>query len=217
MTADPFMYDDAAYVLGALDDDDRRAFEEHLPTCPDCRARVAELRGTAGRLALLDREPTALPEPVPDTLLPAMLHRAAAERRRRRMLSGAVAAVAAACVLALAIVLWPAGSANAPRPPAQALTAIQPIPLTVSARLTSRAWGTQIDLHCAYPTSERERFAYDLVVVDRAHRSHVAGDWTLVPGKKGFDFRTGTQVPKSQIDKLVVRSATGTPLLELRL
>src|SRR5690348_11099527 len=34
---DPFRYSDAAYVLGALDDADRRDFEAHLETCPDCQ------------------------------------------------------------------------------------------------------------------------------------------------------------------------------------
>jgi hypothetical protein len=215
MTADPFAYDDAAYVLGALDDADRIAFEAHLSTCADCRARVAELRGTADRLAAVprDRDPA-----VPDTLLPGLLRRATAERRRRRFLGGAVAAVAAACLIALAaVVVWPAGSSTTHRAPARAFTALHPISLTVTGRLTSQAWGTRIDLHCTYPTGENERFAYDLVVVDRARRSHVVGDWTLVPGKQGLDFTTGTSVPKAQIGRLVVRSATGTALLELRL
>ena len=33
----------AAYLLGALDDDERRAFEAHLDTCEACRAEVADL------------------------------------------------------------------------------------------------------------------------------------------------------------------------------
>ena len=39
---DQFRDWDAAYVLGALDADDRRAFERHLGTCPECSAAVAE-------------------------------------------------------------------------------------------------------------------------------------------------------------------------------
>ncbi|MDT4946344.1 MAG: putative zinc-finger, partial [Pseudonocardiales bacterium] len=31
---DPFVHDDAAYVLGALSDAERREFEAHLETCP---------------------------------------------------------------------------------------------------------------------------------------------------------------------------------------
>ena len=48
--ADPFRYHDGAYLLGALDDEDRQAFEAHLETCPDCRVRVAEGRPAVGLL-----------------------------------------------------------------------------------------------------------------------------------------------------------------------
>lgn len=41
----------AAYALGALDADERGAFEQHLATCATCRANVAELRETAALLA----------------------------------------------------------------------------------------------------------------------------------------------------------------------
>lgn len=41
----------AAYALGALDADERSAFEQHMATCAQCRANVAELRETAALLA----------------------------------------------------------------------------------------------------------------------------------------------------------------------
>jgi anti-sigma-K factor RskA len=41
----------APYALGALDDSDRAAFEEHLATCAVCKAEVRELREVAGLLA----------------------------------------------------------------------------------------------------------------------------------------------------------------------
>ena len=218
---DPFLHDDAPYVLGALDPIERAAFEAHLETCADCRARVAELRGPAAALAAVREDVLvgAAPadEPVPDTLLPGLLRRAARERRRHRTVTALIASVAAACVLALAIVVWPVDSGTPAKPPAQALTALKPIALKVTARLTAKAWGTSIELHCTYPAYERDKFAYDLVVVDRANRSHVAGDWSLVPGKDGIVFTTGTSVPRDQIRQLLVRTPTGTPLLELQL
>jgi len=41
----------AAYALGALDTDERAAFEEHLASCAMCRAETDELRETAAMLA----------------------------------------------------------------------------------------------------------------------------------------------------------------------
>lgn len=48
-----------AYVLGALPDDERRVFEEHLAAHPERQAEIDELRTVAGLLALstLQREP----------------------------------------------------------------------------------------------------------------------------------------------------------------
>jgi len=40
----------AAYLLGALDDTERAAFEEHLEGCSECREEVAELRPAAWAL-----------------------------------------------------------------------------------------------------------------------------------------------------------------------
>jgi anti-sigma-K factor RskA len=40
-----------AYVVDALDDAERAAFEEHLPGCHDCEAEVASLREAAAMLA----------------------------------------------------------------------------------------------------------------------------------------------------------------------
>jgi len=223
-TTDPFEYDDAAYVLGALTGDERRAFETHLQTCADCRARVDDLRSTADLLRTLPGSPeqeseveAARPGPVPDTLLPGLLHRASRERRRRWLLTSAIGAVAASLLVALAVVVWPETPSTPSRPPAQALSAVRPNPLTVTARLVTKAWGTEIELHCTYPSYENERFAYGLVVIDRHDLVHDAGDWTLVPGKDGITFTTGTAVQTGQIKQLQVRTASGLPLLQLDL
>ena len=44
MTSDPFEMFDGAYVLGALSDADRRAYEAHLLECDECATSVRELR-----------------------------------------------------------------------------------------------------------------------------------------------------------------------------
>ena len=51
----------AGWVLGALDPDDAEWFAGHLPSCPDCRAAVAEF-GPAARL-LVTAAPADLAPP----------------------------------------------------------------------------------------------------------------------------------------------------------
>ncbi|MFJ3701534.1 MULTISPECIES: anti-sigma factor domain-containing protein [Streptomyces] len=62
MTADDPHASSGAYVLHALPDEERRAFEAHMADCESCRREVAELRET---LALLGRASAKTP---PDAL-----------------------------------------------------------------------------------------------------------------------------------------------------
>ena len=78
MTADPYARLDAAYLLGALDADERLAYEAHLAICRRCRAGLAEISAIPSLLARLDESvfaapPEVAPTPVPDTLLPGLL------------------------------------------------------------------------------------------------------------------------------------------------
>jgi len=59
--ADRFREDAAAWVLGALPDDEARAFAAHLDGCPACRAEVEELRAAADTLPTL--VPSVAPPP----------------------------------------------------------------------------------------------------------------------------------------------------------
>ncbi|MGD8167599.1 anti-sigma factor family protein [Herbiconiux sp. P16] len=105
---------DAAYVVGMLGAEERRAFERHLATCPACTAAVAELAGLPGILgkltpaeavALLDETPASASassavQPEPDLVqhLARSVRRRRARTRRRTI--GLVAGVGA--VLAVA-------------------------------------------------------------------------------------------------------------------
>ncbi|MDX1395844.1 MAG: zf-HC2 domain-containing protein, partial [Gemmatimonadota bacterium] len=53
----------SAFALGALDPDERDAFEAHLETCEECRAAVAE------HARALDRLAPAVPEITPPSAL----------------------------------------------------------------------------------------------------------------------------------------------------
>jgi hypothetical protein len=93
-----------AYVLGALDEQEVRALDEHLASCPDCVREVEDLRAMEAFLgevppeAMLDGPPEG-----GDLLLQRTLRQVRSERggvaRRRQFALGAAAAVVAALVL----------------------------------------------------------------------------------------------------------------------
>jgi anti-sigma-K factor RskA len=99
----------AAYALDALDDTERKQFEDHLEDCPACSEEVDSLRSTASALAYAAEGPAP-----PAALRDRVLHQARAERppevvsiRRRRIALPVVAAVAAvAACAAIAFGVW---------------------------------------------------------------------------------------------------------------
>jgi anti-sigma-K factor RskA len=66
----------AAYVLRALPEDERAAFEAHLATCPECRAEVDELGGAAELLPA--SAPAMMPPPALKARIMAEVEREAA-------------------------------------------------------------------------------------------------------------------------------------------
>uniref|UniRef100_UPI0039EF3C31 anti-sigma factor family protein n=1 Tax=Sinomonas sp. G460-2 TaxID=3393464 RepID=UPI0039EF3C31 len=67
-----------AYLLGGLDADEARAVEEHVATCPECRAEIEELEvlpamldvvPSARAAELVEAPLAATAEPVPGLLL----------------------------------------------------------------------------------------------------------------------------------------------------
>jgi hypothetical protein len=188
---DPFRDWDAAYVLGALDAEDRRAFEEHLRTCASCRAAVADLAGMPGMLRMVSPEDAAALgtslEAEADVVELASLARAAHRVRRNRMV-GLVAAAAALLVIggvAGTFVDRPAGTPEASPSSTAQVTALQLEPVgtvAVSADLTlqKKGWGTRIDWECRYPVEawpDGTGPTYELVLVDADGRSTVVATW----------------------------------------
>lgn len=99
----------AAYALDALDPNEERDYEAHLPTCEHCREELRRLSEAAASLAYAVETP---PPPPPD-LRERILSRARAERsnvvqlRPRRAIAWAgAAAAAAAATVAVALGLW---------------------------------------------------------------------------------------------------------------
>lgn len=217
---------DAAYVLGALTPEDRRAFEDHLAICEECRAAVAELASLPGLLSRA--RPVVAADAAlagagdvegPPIDLVSLVGRREERRRlkvRRRVLIAALS-VAAAIALAFAI---PAIVTSDAAPPAVtvALAPVGTSPLTASVDLTEAAWGTAISMDCDYPAPASAApiypasATYSLVITDSAGAETQVSTWTATPGKT-VTLDAGTATPVDQIATIEVRDSAGDPVL----
>ena len=105
-----------AYALDALDDNERVLFQEHLETCADCRAEVAEFRATAALLGVAVA--VAPPAQLRDRVLSQIrqVRQLPPERgnvvplrgvsRRRFNLVAAAASILAALAIALGVIAY---------------------------------------------------------------------------------------------------------------
>ena len=142
MTDDTYALLDAAYLLGALDAGERRAYEAHLATCRRCRASLAEISAIPPLLAGLDESvfaapPEASATPVSRALLPPVPPAVGRERVRRRLTTG-LGLLAAACASALIVVVAPWGSGSKPAP--RAMTALGATPVSATVALLPTSW-----------------------------------------------------------------------------
>jgi anti-sigma-K factor RskA len=220
--SDPFLDYDAAYVMGALDPHDRRAFEEHLSTCHRCSAAVSELAGMPGLLAQVPTEqvlaPRATPEPVPDTLLPRLAAAIRAQQRRRRVWTSVVAAAAACLVTGVVLTASPWSSPE-PEGTVLAMTAVTSAPVTATVRLDSVDWGTRVNLECTYqeaPSGEKwGARTYKLVVVPRDGGDvQQVAEWTALPGKTVTPTGS-TSLTTEQIEEIRLLNSRGDTLLHV--
>jgi hypothetical protein len=230
---DRFARYDAAYLLGALEPEERQEYVEHLHTCAACRESVAGLAGLPGLLARVP--PDLLPgvgDPVvdepPATLLPALLAEVQGTSRRRRRLAvvgGVLGAVAAAVVAVVALgALGVVGGATPSQPPVAAtptvtMAPVAATPIRATAQLQPVAWGTRIVLRCTYSSADRYGAAagsYALVVRDRSGRVEQVATWNAVPGQESV-VSAATAWSPADIAVLEIRTAAGSPVLTTNL
>jgi anti-sigma factor RsiW len=229
-TTDHFRDWDAAYVLGALDSEDRRLFERHLPECATCSAAVAEFAGLPGILsklpaqdavALLADDDVAVG--VDDHLregahTPGLVQRlaAAASRRRRRVRFGMLgAAIAVVALITVGGVVYAAGQT-----PVTAAVAMAPIQhqhvVTASLSVTGRAWGTRFDWSCSYPPRTgiySSPVSYDLVVVQKSGVRSVVATWSSA-GPHAAGLTASSEIAYGEISSVEIRlSGSSTTLL----
>lgn len=228
-TVDRFRDWDAAYVLGALSSEDRRAYEQHLATCADCSSDVAELAGLPGILskltpsdavALLTEEDilSGVDEHLRDGVhAPGLVQRlAVAARRRRRRIRFSVLGAAVA-IIAIFVV---GGIAILPgQAPVVATVAMAPVHqqvITADMQVTQKGWGTRFDWSCSYTSDAWESttpVSYDLLVTQKSGTQTIVATWSS-SGPKATGLSASSDIATGDIRSVEIRvSGTSTPLL----
>lgn len=223
-----------AHVLGGLPDDEARALDDHLASCPHCRREVDDL--AAVRSALDEVPPEAFLDGPPndaDLLLARTLARARTEgrgaRRIRLLVTGVAAAAAALALLGAGVALGRGGerrvlverpqvATSAPAPPAGTRVASATAP--DGARLTVRVepatgWVRVNAAVANVPAGQHCR----LVVVARDGHGETAGSW-LVSAKgeaEGTTLDGSALVAPEDVAAVRVENVDGHEFVTVRL
>ena len=220
-----FAHLDGVYVLGALAAAERAEYERHLPGCEECSRALRDLAGLPGLLGRVPLEVLEQPEaaePVPDTLLPAVVAEASRPRGRRTaaLVAAAVVVLLLATVGITAALVDGDGNGQAAAPstsestaPAQRMRSLGN-PSTGWVSLTERAWGTRIDLTCTYDGRLTERTAYVLVVRPVDGESQEVGSWEADLGQE-VHLTMATALATDAIASVEVQTESGYRVLRL--
>jgi anti-sigma factor RsiW len=198
-----------AYVLDALEPEERHRVEEHLRACPDCAAELAEFRSLPAmldRVRLEDLEPVSV-APSPDLF--ARTAAAAADvgqpsRLRSRTWALVAAAVLAVLGIGAGVTVW------VNRPVEQSATVSEgPVQVTVTA--SPRNDGTALEVAVA---GLRPGETCHMVAVDRDGGRHPAGDWPASEAGDGR-WRGWTDISRSALTEVVLVGDGGRELVRV--
>ena len=202
-----------AYVLGALDADERRRVDEHVRNCPDCAAELAEFQALPPLLARVRLEDLEF-EPV--TPSPGLFERvaaaAAAESAPRRPQPARRWLVAAAAAAVLAVgggVTWWVTSS----PPPETAHSVVAGAVRMTVTPDPQPAGTVLDVAVSGVAPGEE---CRLVVLDRTGGRHQAGTWTA-SYRGDAAFRGWTSVHREDVTGVVLLGTQGQQLVRVPL
>jgi anti-sigma-K factor RskA len=195
----------AAYTLGALDADDRRAFETHMATCSLCATELAALAPLPALIAKADPDDVErLPVPAQAAAIAATARQEMRAIQRRARWWQAVAAGVAAASIAVIATLVVDGNDGADRPATQTATVISSTAATTDVSVSPRGWGTEITLDI---TGLPSRDGYQLWTIDATGTWVNAATWSPTP--TGNVRLTGaSRTPTNQIERIVITSSS---------
>jgi anti-sigma factor RsiW len=197
-----------AYVLGALEPDERRQVQDHLDVCATCSAELAELQGLPALLARVRPEDLAPVAVTPSPELFARVSAVAGTRRPRRSRTWALVAAALLVVLGLGIgvSLWQSDSGER-----TASATAGPVEVTLTATPANEGSALEVAVAGLHP---RETCA--LVAVDRDGRSHPIGDWPTSEAGDGT-WRGWADIEPRDLAEVVVLGDGGRELVRVPL
>jgi hypothetical protein len=230
MTAEVQHTDVAAYALGLLEEEDRRAFEAHLGQCTLCAEELGDFAGMADFL----REVPPLEAETPEEqkaggqVIDLLRRRKVAERSRRRgtALLGAAAGVV---LLAGGVTAGLAAAGDhSPRPaadvfasPDKATATDTTTGVTGTVAMENKGWGTDIGLRL---THLKGPLTCKMVAVTKTGRKVFLMNWRVpakgygLPGSPMRDLQVhgSTAVNRADIARVDVQvEGTGRTLLSI--
>ena len=160
-----------AMALGALGPSERDGVREHARTCASCADELAELSGTAGRLAALEGWDLLPPAHLGDEVVRALVHEQAVGRRRSRLLVAAAGVVVLVAGASAAVALADDPD-PAPAAPVVAVGVRTDPGITATAGYVAHTWGLEIKLDAS---GLAPGGTYAVEVIDRRGRASTAG------------------------------------------
>jgi len=212
-----FEFDDAPYVLGALDEEECASYERHLATCPLCRQQVASLRDMPAVLRRADPSVWE-PEPLPATLLPSLLRQVEVHRRRRYWRTLTTGLVAACLLVSLGV----AAFRSLPGDDGPQLRVLQPVSqvgqqVRATVVLTRGKTGTNLRLTCDYvpkppfPLGAVPKM-YRLVIFNKAGDQQWPASWPPAPS---IEITAMSSWSQQNIGRIEIEDEQGDALLRL--
>jgi anti-sigma factor RsiW len=210
----PHAVDVGAYVVDALEPDERERLAAHLPTCAVCTAELRDLERLPALLALVPAPALSEPPPVPSELAFRRLHRSAtgagpahhraapSPRRRWLLIAAAVVVLGGGGAVGVVATSGPQGPSTVSASSGS---------LHVQASITPVPSGSRIALALdGVPSGQR----CELTVQAGDGHWETASTWTA--DYAGSATVTGTvHIPRDDLKKLVVRTLDGKTLISL--
>jgi Putative zinc-finger len=218
--------DVGAYSMGLLEEQDRRAFEDHLAGCPDCAAELAELSPMAALLRGVEPADAARGEPA-EAQVTELIRRRARQQRHRRRWQVALGAAAGIVLIGGGIGVGIAASPQHAGPPApgvvltgQLHSATDPgTGVTGTVGLVAKGWGTQVTLDLS---KVRGPVECELIAVSRTGERRVVMGWLVVAPGDGVPghpahlvIRGGTSIPRNNLTRFDVDVVNGRTLVSI--